>query len=435
MESHVAVFPLPFSMDTGVDMAIASIGSGCAKAIGVAFKVDPRTRALYIQAGLSAALSTFLPSPMLGVLLVQELSIISRPGNVILSSTELQQRTSTMILGEDNNYMPVPSLVDHDIMEQVLIASIATASCTTIITVLFPDSIVESMRIQSYDLPQTSNGCSGYLDWLLAIPLGLLSGVIVTLGSLMYLKWNWTRVTGCAFLMNKDRFHVLAIGGQVLFALLAGLICGVLGFLWSYPSLFDNDVNSWQNILPVDASSGGLSPYEVLHFGLHVLMGVTICIGCGILGGCVFPMLSVGACVGVGISCHVFPLALAVPCCMAGCISGFLPAPFTTVLTVSMMFNLDSNQSTSVLLATVASFTVTGGSGLLRRLAAYAWRMSLVVEESEEVEDDIADLAEVEDEERTPHDIDIQERRRLADYEIRQEISSKIFGCSSTEED
>jgi hypothetical protein len=112
---------------------------------------------------------------------------------------------------------------------------------------------------------------------------------------------------------------------------------------------------------------------------------------------------------------------------MAGCVAGFLPAPFTTVLTVSMMFHLDANQSISVLLAMMASFTVTGGSGILRRLAAYAWRMSL--------DEDIAVVAEIEDEETTTNDIDIQERRRLADYEIRQEIHSKIFGSSSTMEE
>jgi H+/Cl- antiporter ClcA len=285
----------PFHLtDTGVEMAVACIGSGCAKVVVTVFKVDPRTRALYIQAGLSAALSTFLPSPLLGILLVQELSIATRPGSITLSSAVVRQHSSTMVLGEEKE-VSIQTLADHDLMEQVHIASIATASCTAVLRLLFPDSVIESMRIQSYALSPSSSGYSINLDWLLAIPMGLLCGAVVTLAGMMYLKWNWTRVKGCTFLIHNQRFKLFVRGRQV-FALLAGLICGVLGFLWSFPPLFDNGVNAWQNVLVV--SSERMSPYEVLHFGFHVLIGVAICTGCGILGGCSFPMLTVGACVG-----------------------------------------------------------------------------------------------------------------------------------------
>jgi H+/Cl- antiporter ClcA len=404
---------------TGVDMAVATIGSGCAKVISDTFKVDARTRALYIQAGLSAALSIFLPSPILGLLLIQELNGVTRPGRLTLSSAVSPQSSA---LAEEST-AEIQNLVNHDLMEQVLISTITAASANAVVQILFPEPAVEAMRMQNYTFPTSSseNGYNAYLDWLRAIPLGLLSGSIVTLTGVIYLKWSWTRVKGCAFLMYNERLKFTR--GRQIFATLGGLICGVLGFVWSYPLLFDNGVNAWQNVL--DAKAEGLSAYEVLHFGLHVMLGIAVCMGCGILGGCAFPMLTVGACLGVGISCHFFPLALSVPCCMAGSISGFLPAPFTTVLTVSVMFNLDPNQCTSVLIATLASYTVTGGSGVVRRLSRCAWKMA--------IEEDMDVLMESEDEDVTPQDVEIQEGRPLADYEIRQEIRSKIFGSPSTD--
>lgn len=112
---------------------------------------------------------------------------------------------------------------------------------------------------------------------------------------------------------------------------------------------------------------------------------------------------------------------------MAACIAGFVPAPFTIVLTVSMMFNLDGNQSTSVLIAALASYTFTGGSGILRRLAGCAWKMSMEEDEA------IVSALEVDDEMNSA-DVDVEEERPRADYEIRQEISSTIFGSHSNDE-
>ncbi|KAG7359202.1 voltage gated chloride channel [Nitzschia inconspicua] len=421
-------FALIVGLPIGVDLVVGSIGSGCAKIIADVFQVDARTRALYIQAGLSAAMSILLPSPILGMLLVQELSVTTRSGTLMLSSVALHQST-TRYLACTNNVVQIDgTLADHDIMEQVLIGSISVSSCTAVLILLFSHSAVDAMRLQRYTLPESDveTGDKAYLlHWLLAIPIGLLCGAVVTLSGAMYLKWSWSRAKGCAFLMQNERLKFTR--ARQVFAVFAGLVCGVLGFVWSYPVLFDNGVNAWQNVL--DAKTEGVSAFEILHFGLHVMIGVAICIGCGILGGCTFPMLSVGACLGAGISCHLFPMALSVPCCMAGCISGFLPAPFTIVLTVSMLFDLDANQSTSVLLSVMASYTVTGGSGMIRRLCACAWTMSI----EEEVE--IAFSAEDEEEDLTPRDVEIQEERPLADYEIRQEIQSKIFGNPSTEEE
>jgi H+/Cl- antiporter ClcA len=414
---------LSAGLPVGVDLLVTSLGSGCAKLIAVVFKVDPRTRGLYVQAGISAALSIILPHPLLGLLLVQELSMATRPGALTVSSAIFQQQSATRILGDETVVDMDGFIADHDIMEQVLMAGIAMASCTAIVSMIFAESCSNAMRVGSYTLPDFDTNHFVYLDWLKAVPIGLIGGALVSLSGAVYLKWNWTRVRGCAFLMKNERLPIRR--SRQIFAVFAGLVVGLLGFMWSYPLLFDNSVNAWQGVL--NANAYGLSALEILHFALHVIIGVTICLGCGILGGCVFPMFNAGVCVGVRISCHFFPLALAVPCCMAATVSGFVPAPFTIVLTVSMMFDLDANQSTSVLIAALASYTLTGGSGILRRLGACAWKVSVEGE-------DAADVSQLEGNDGVSADIEGEDDRPRADYEIRQEISSAIFGCHSNDE-
>ena len=389
------------------------------------FKVDPRTRGLYVQAGLSAALSIVLPHPILGLLLVQELSMATRPGALTVSSAIFQQQSATRTLGDETVVESDGSIADHDLMEQVLVAGIATASCSAVVSTIFTESCFSAMRIGSYKLPDFDSSHVVYLDWLKAIPLGLLGGTLVSVTGAMYLKWNWSRVKGCAFLMNNERLPIRR--ARQIFAAMAGLVCGILGFVWSYPNLFDNSVNAWQGVL--NAKANGLSALEMLHFGLHIVIGVTICIGCGILSGCIFPMMNAGACLGTSISCHFFPLALSIPCCMASSLAGFVPAPFTIVLTVSMMFDLDANQSTSVLIAVLASFTFTSGLGILPRFGTCAWKVSMEEEEEEQ-----AIVSELEGNDGASVDMEAEEERPRADYEIRQEISSVIFGSHSNDE-
>jgi H+/Cl- antiporter ClcA len=184
-----------------------------------------------------------------------------------------------------------------------------------------------------------------------------IGGALVTISGAVYLKWAWTRVKLYTYLENRLKFY----RDRQIFAAFAGLIVGMLAFIWSYPILLNNHINSWQNVLI--AYSNESSAYEILHFSLHIIIGVAICIGCGALGGCCFPMLKAGVCLGVGISCPFSPLSLSVPCCMVSTLAGFIPAPFTVVGTMSLIFDLDRNQSTSVLLAALASYTVTGGLG------------------------------------------------------------------------
>jgi H+/Cl- antiporter ClcA len=243
-------------------------------------------------------------------------------------------------------------------------------------------------------------------------------GCLVTLSGAMYLKWAWTRVKLCNYL--ESRFHFRY--ARQLFAGFAGMITGILAIVWSYPFLLDNHINAWQQILV--ASTNGVQACEILHFGLHVIIGVAVCIGCGILGGCCFPMLNAGVCLGVGISCSFFPMRLSVPCSMASCLTGFVPAPFAMVLTISLIFDLDNNQSTSVLIAGLASYTVTGGLGGLRQLGDCAWRIT-------------RDIDAVTD---SYHRLEVEPEYgesaggRRPSFEIRNEIGARIFGAAKADD-
>jgi H+/Cl- antiporter ClcA len=244
-----------------------------------------------------------------------------------------------------------------------------------------------------------------------------IGGILVTISGAMYLKWSWTRVKLCTYLENSLKFY----HARQIFAAFAGLIVGMLAFIWSYPFLLNNHINSWRDVLI--AYSNGSSACEILHFGLHIIIGVAICIGCGILGGCCFPMLKAGICLGVGISCPFFPLSLSIPCCMVSTLAGFIPAPFTVVLTISLIFNLDKNQSTSVLLAALASYTVTGGLGGLRQLGDCAWQIARDIDAiAGELHHDAIEAEE---------DGALERGQRRPSFEIRNEVSSTIFGSMS----
>ena len=253
------------------------------------------------------------------------------------------------------------------------------------------------------------------IEQLISISL-FIGGILVTVSGAMYLKWAWTRVKLCTYLENRLKLY----RARQFFSGFAGLITGILAFIWSYPFLLDNHINAWQNIL-VAHSNGSSSAYEILHFGLHIIIGAAICIGCGILGGCCFPMLNFGACLGVAISCSFFPLSLSIPCCMVSTLAGFIPAPFTVVLTITLIFDLDKNQSTSVLLAALASYTVTGGLGGLRQLGNCAWQIA----------QDIDAVAGGEIQRETEEDGVLERGQRRPSFEIRNEVSSTIFGNTS----
>jgi Voltage gated chloride channel len=193
--------------------------------------------------------------------------------------------------------------------------------------------------------------------------------------------------------------------------------------------MFENGVNAWQRVVEAKYSSGGMSAYEALHFGLHVIIGLAISAGCGLLGGPVFPMLVVGACVGVSLPSRLVPLNLTLPCCMAASVGAFVPAPFTVISTISLVFRLDTNQSISVFIATMAACTCTGGTGGLRCMFEYVWGVPRLHNAGVGT---ASPRIGHEPDSTTVNDDEADSERPPSDFEILNGVRSAIFGSPAS---
>jgi hypothetical protein len=387
--------------------------------------VDERSRALYVQAGVASAFSILLPSPLLGLLLVQELRIATRPNTLSVSSV-LSKRT--MIGGGEGTVGRSRTLQEergqkipweNDMLEQLTIDGVAMIASTATVSAIVPSWWQSILFLRPTQLEKRD---FEYFDWLLAVLLGILGGITVILATALYLKWNWSRCKGCQYLHRKGWMSPIA---RQVFVLLAGLVFGMLGIVWSKPPLFENGVNAWQGV--VQASLSGMSAFEGLHFGLHVIMGLAICLGCGILGGPVFPMLVVGSCLGVSMPRSIISLNLSLPCCMGACLGAFVPAPFTVISTISLLFGLDSNQTMSVFIATMAACACSGGTGGILCMGEYVWGIPLLHVEAAQG----TPLLGHEQESIAMDEEEANDERPPSDFEIIQGIQSALFGNPS----
>lgn len=407
----------------GVDLAVSAIGSGLADVIVMSFFVDERSRALYVQAGIAAAFSILLPSPLLGLLLVQELRIATRPDALTVSSVVSKRarmgRGGTSGLSRTQQDEGGQKFGENDLLEQITIEGVAMVASAATISAIVPSQWQSILFLRP---PHLEGREFEYLDWLLAVPLGILGGVTVIIAGAVYLKWTWFRCRSCQYFHTKGWMSSIV---RQMFVVLAGLVFGMLGIIWSQPPLFENGVNAWQGT--VEAYFNGISPFEAIHFGLHVIIGVAICLGCGVLGGPVFPMMVVGACLGVSMPSSIAPLNVSLPCCMAATLGAFIPAPFTVISTISLLFGLDSNQTISVFIATMVACACSGGMGGLRCMGEYVWGIPHLHDEAAQhtvspghEEETIAMDEEEANSERPP-----------SDFEILQGIRSALFGSPS----
>jgi hypothetical protein len=94
----------------GPEYALGSLGSGLASLLSSLLHLNRRCEAGLVQAGLAGSLGALLLSPILGVSVLQEMSVTGRPADLLLDSLTC----SEIGLGRDRI-----TLRDHDRMEQV----------------------------------------------------------------------------------------------------------------------------------------------------------------------------------------------------------------------------------------------------------------------------------------------------------------------------
>ena len=364
-----------------------------------------------MQAGLSGALGCFFSSPLLGILLVLELEI---GGRRTAMPCRRRRSLTTSIDGTNHRDTEQTRIISFDydsFLERMVTSGASVIMSSLVLNYIFQGCFWQSNGKGVY---RFENDDFGAWHWALAIPMGLLGGLIASMVLVTTCACRAIRIRICELFRLPYRGHVL------LFGTLAGLFHGLLHVYQSPTtdfgmSFLTNTIDSMQS------DHNDTSPFSFLLMALVKGLGVSVCIGFGLVGGMFVPMAFVGACIGLAVTSSIFPLSLAVPCCIASCVGALCPAPLTTVLATSLVFHLTGEQMASVWIATMVAQALVGGLGILPRLLG----IQMVSFESEKKLPRLLNDQETEDTD------DMYMRPSLSDDEIVRGVRSAIFGPAS----
>jgi len=153
-----------------------------------------------------------------------------------------------------------------------------------------------------------------------------------------------------------------------LFPTLAGLIHGLLAVGCPYAA---TDWFAFLKVATLHPASLAriLPPLHLLRIVLAKTIGASICLGFGMIGGNVIPMVVIGACWGHAMSgwLDFLPVSLTVPCCLAACPVSIYPLPLSCTVGVILIVGTNADQTIPIIIATMTAWTMTGGLGILQR--------------------------------------------------------------------
>ncbi len=181
---------------------------------------------------------------------------------------------------------------------------------------------------------------------LYAVVLGLIGGLVGLL--FIYLYRGLKRVT------RPLASHPIEL------AMLAGLILGVVGAIFPL-TLFDGD----KQIQPLIDQAAVLGVVMLIALGLVKVFLTAMCLSFGWSGGYIFPSFFMGASLGLAI--HILlpfiPEVVCMACLMAGVSVVLLRAPIAMTLIVQTMF--DIRMAPIIAIAIVTAFLLSYGTNLV----------------------------------------------------------------------
>jgi len=174
-----------------------------------------------------------------------------------------------------------------------------------------------------------------------------------------------------------------------------------------------------------DTKSDFYNANFLLLTGFYKVVSMAVCIGFGVVGGPVFPLMFVGLCIGLSVSILVsgIPISLAAPCCMSAMPGSFIPIPLTLTLFASVLVDLSPEQMGPVFIATMVAFTYTGGLGRVKEFGLRRFEVT-AAPASETPTFSVSDDSASMDEGYEPF--------RPSDEDILRGIRSAIFGSWDT---
>lgn len=314
--------------------------------------MDSDDRKLLVLSGMSSALGTLFPTPLLAVLMIHELGNPPRA-----------------------------------YMESIVILSCGACTGFVIYYWLIEYTWVEHMQRQlfltyqwEFELYQCGTAC------LMGLIAGLISLIQVIIIGIC--KQIFTRIR-LRLERNKFLQNIIPpiVGGLIIGAVNYALPMTVgggslvipavikYGHNWVVPpKTIPADIMSLippgLNVPGTNNSGGSVGPQLLLCTGFAKLFVLGVSMNCGFVGGFVFPTILVGAIAGVLFYQwqSVVPLGMCVACFMSAVPAGICPMPFTLAcLSIFALFN-GLYQTVPIYIACLVSYLVVCGSGVFTAL-------------------------------------------------------------------
>mmetsp|Transcript_45668 Transcript_45668/g.53459 ORF Transcript_45668/g.53459 Transcript_45668/m.53459 type:complete len:614 (-) Transcript_45668:126-1967(-) len=359
----------------GPETAVGTIGASLGSIVAGVTRRDLRSKLLLTFVGMTCSLGGFMFSPLIGILMTVELGLAGRPDDTRISAAVRRLK------GERRKTLPAGEMELMDNMEQVTLAGIACLCAWMTVqgalskwgpNLLFPD--------MDEIFPEFEN-----IFILYAIPLGIICAV-----------WGFCYLIiqgGCRAVATRIGQRIVMWGMPQWFVTLllptiAGLIHGTISTYYPLtlgtgtdilPQLLILGFNSTDAIGTPEIQNGDeiLSPHYLLVSAMVNSLVMGICLGFGLVGGQIMPMIFTGSLLGLSIPHYLpfIPKALALPCCAMGIATSFVPTPFSFILVIVLASGIPTNYGAAMFTTTLVSYTLLAGTGVL----------TAIVEKKEEI--------------------------------------------------
>ena len=316
---------------TGPELTIGTSAMLLPLMAGKLLELDTRVTALLVKSALAAAMGCLFSSPLVGIVLVYELTLMFH----------LQSQSN-------RNAIAFPP---HDVFETLSMSGASSVTAVIVHRYVLPRSLrAAAVR---FDL---GNDFEAW-HWPQAIILGALGGLIGYISLMTYGFFTKFRL-GVGLSKWFDR---------TLFSTAGGVVCGLLYILSPQGSMSQVEFLSTN---AAAARSGGefLSAEELFLVAGSRILGLAFSLGFGLVGGHILPVAVIGACVGLAVSSPLIPLPLAVPTFIASSAVSVFPIPFTVVVATGSAIALNPNQVVSVVIAVLVAQAFINGFGVIKNV-------------------------------------------------------------------
>ena len=360
----------------GPEQALGAIGAAWAGALSQFCKVPRRTEAVWMQAALAAALGGLVPVPLLGPTLLHELAVTARSDRLTVDAvvaaegpaedTDPTTGVVSTTAAAESSLQPE----NHDYIEGFTLLTVAAVTASLAIRWIHPGG-----ALFLSDLQPVSND---FATWHLAaaVPLGIVCGAVGSAVVVLTAVFRRMRQRSSQAMVRLGAPVWLV---SILFPAVAGLVHGLLSA--AHPYATGTGLAFFRHAWNAAAQKETLlSVGDLCRTACARVLGLSVSLGFGLIGGSILPTVVVGLCVGLALSLSisVLPLSLAVPCCVAACPVAFLPAPVTAVITVALIMGCSADQTGPILISSLVAFTITGGTGVLRHIGERQFSASAI---------------------------------------------------------